>query len=89
MRQVVKQYERGNDLVLQFLEERCEEAGGAYARAKTLYDAYKIWHKSNGYSVCSAKRFNADMGAHPEWYGGKTVYSDYPTYWGIRMKRNI
>lgn len=71
MRQVVKQYEKDNDLVLQFLEERCEKAGGAYTRAKTLYDAYKIWCKSNGYFVCSAKRFNADMEAHPEWHGGQ------------------
>ena len=36
--------------------------------------------------VCSAKRFNADMEAHPEWHSGKTVYSGYPTYRNIRMK---
>ena len=89
MRQVVKQYEKDNDLVLQFLEERCEKAGGAYTRAKTLYDAYKIWCKSNGYFVCSAKRFNADMEVHPEWHGGKTVYSGYPTYRDIRMKGTV
>ena len=43
MRQVVKQYEKDNDMVLQFLEEKCEKAGGAYTRAKALYDAYKIF----------------------------------------------
>ena len=86
MRQVVRQYEKDNDLVLQFLEEKCEKAEGAYTRAKSLYDSYKIWCKSNGYFVCSAKRFNADMEAHPEWHSGKTVYSGYPTYRNIRMK---
>ena len=78
MRQVVKQYEKDNDLALQFLEEKCEKAEGAYTRAKTLYDAYKIWCKSN-----------ADMEAHPEWHGGKTVYSGYPTYRDIRMKGTV
>lgn len=89
MRQVVKQYEKDNDMVLQFLEEKCEKAGGAYTRAKALYDAYKIWCKSNGYFVCSAKRFNADMEAHPEWHGGKTVYNGYPSYRDIRMKGTV
>lgn len=86
MRQVVKQYEKDNDLVLQFLEEKCEKAEGVYTRAKSLYDSYKIWCKSNGYFVCSVKRFNADMEAHPEWHSGETVYSGYPTYRNIRMK---
>ena len=89
MRQVVKQYEKDNDMVLQFLEEKCEKAGGAYTRAKAFYDAYKIWCKSNGYFVCSAKRFNADMEAHPEWHGGKTVYNGYPSYRDIRMKGTV
>ena len=86
MRRVVRQYEKDNDLVLQFLEEKCESADGYVTRAKSLYDAYKIWCKSNGYFVCSAKRFNADMEAHPEWHEGKSTYHGYPSYKGIKLK---
>lgn len=89
MQKVVRQYEKDNDLVLQFLEEKCERATGTITRAKSLYDAYKIWCKSNGYFVCSAKRFNADMEAHPEWHTGKTVYSGYPSYKEIRLKGTV
>ena len=86
MRKVVNQYERDNDLCLQFLEERCEQAEGVNTRSKSLFDAYKIWCKSNGYFACSAKRFNADMEAHPEWHGGKVVYQGYPVYKNLRLK---
>ena len=86
MRQVIKQYEKDNDLVLQFLEEKCEKDTDVSTRAKSLYDSFKIWCKSNGYYVPSAKRFNADMEAHPEWHDGKTTYHGYPTYRGVKLK---
>lgn len=89
MRRVVKQYEKDNDLVLQFLEEKCEKAGPEkkiVTRKKSLYDAYKIWCKSNGYFVCSAKRFNADMETHPEWHGGSVTRDGYPCYRDINLK---
>ena len=86
MKKVVRQYERDNDLVLQFLEEKCEKADGKSTRAKTLYDAYKIWCKSNGYFACSAKRWNADMETHPELHGGKGKSSGYPVYRDIVLR---
>ena len=85
MRQVIKSYEKDNDLVLQFLEEKCEKADPAKkvrTRKKSLYDAYKIWCKSNGYFVCSAKRFNADMETH----GGSVTRDGYPCYRDISLK---
>jgi putative DNA primase/helicase len=86
MAKVVRQYERDNDLVLQFLEEKCERSEGATTKQKSLYDSYKIWCKSNGYFVSSAKRFNADMETHPEWHEGKSVRNGYPIYRGIILK---
>lgn len=86
MRKVIRQYEKDNDMVLQFLEERCEKAEGERTRSKFLYDAFKLWCKSNGYFVSSAKRFNAGMEAHPEWHNGKTMYSGYPAYRDLRLK---
>ena len=85
MRMVVRQYEKDNDLVLQFLEEKCELAEG-YIRAKSLYDTYKIWCKSNGYYVCSVKKFNAEVTAHPEWYAKKTLMKGVTVYQGLQLK---
>lgn len=86
MKQIIVQYEKDNDLVLQFLEEKCERCTEGGTRAKSLYDTYKIWCKSNGYFVCSAKKFNAGMEQHPEWHEGKYIRDGYPHYSGIRLK---
>lgn len=83
---VIRQYEKDNDIVLQFLEEKCEQKEEAVTRAKTLYDNYKIWCKSNGYYVCSMKKFNAELTTHPEWYEDKGVSSGVAVYRGIAMK---
>ena len=89
MRKVVSQYERDNDLVLQFLEEKCERVEGVSTKAKSLYDSYKIWCKSNGYFTSSAKRFNADIEIHPEWTSGKFVAKGYPCFKDIRLKGTV
>lgn len=86
MQKVIRQYVRDNDIVLQFLEELCEPKEGEAVRAKSLYDRYKIWCKSNGYFVCSAKKFNAEMEAHPEWHGGKVIRNGYPHYKDLALK---
>ena len=87
VRQTVKRYEKDNDLVVQFLEERCERAEDVKTQAKTLYDTYKVWCKSNGYYVCSSKKFNAEVTAHPEWYEEKRKSTGgMYAYIGIRLK---
>lgn len=87
MKTVVKQYEKDNDLVLQFLEEKCEQNDDVSTRAKNLYDTYKIWCKSNGYYVCSMKKFNAEVTAHPEWYAEKGVSSGVAVFRGLGLKQ--
>lgn len=87
MRAVVKAYERDNDLVIQFLEEKCERISEGYIKAKSLYDAYKIWCKSCGYYVCSMKKFNAEVTAHPGWYAEKGVINGVTVYYGLGMKQ--
>ena len=88
MKAVVKQYEKDNDLVLQFLEEKCEQNDDVSTRAKNLYDTYKIWCKSNGYYVCSMKKFNAEVTAHPEWYAEKGVSSGVTVFRGLGLKQS-
>ena len=86
MKKVIKQYEKDNDLVLQFLEEKCEGTDEGYTKAKTLYDNYKIWCKSNGYYVCSMKKFNAELTTHPEWYHKKSLIAGVTVYHGLALK---
>lgn len=86
MKKVIKQYEKDNDLVLQFLEEKCEGTDEGYTKAKTLYDNYKIWCKSNGYYVCSMKKFNAELTTHPEWYHEKNLIGGVTVYHGLALK---
>ena len=86
MKVVVEDYEKDNDLVLQFLEEKCEKDPESSARAKSLYDSFKIWCKSNGYFAMSAKRFNADLMTHPEWYQEKALLHGYAIYRGLKLR---
>lgn len=85
LRDVVKQYERDNDLVLQFLESRCVKAE-TNIRAKDLYNAFKIWAKSEGTYILSARKFNSEMERHPEWFDRKSTSSGYVTYFGLKLK---
>ena len=86
MKAVIRQYEKDNDLVLQFLEEKAERQDEGYTKAKSLYDTYKIWCKSNGYYVCSMKKFNAELTAHPEWYVDKSLINGVTVYHGIGLR---
>lgn len=88
MRAVVRQYEKDNDIVLQFLEDRCTLAEDVSTRAKVLYDNYKIWCKSNGYYSCSMKKFNAEVTAHPEWYEDKGTTHGVAVFRGLALKEN-
>ena len=88
LRDVVAQYERDNDLVLQFLENRCTK-DNAKVRAKDLYQAYKIWSKSEGAYILSARKFNSEMDRHPEWFDHKALSNGYVTYYGIKLKEVI
>lgn len=91
LKAVVKQYEKDNDIVLQFLEARCEK-GSEKDKIKTadLHKAYKAWAKSEGYTyVMTPQKFKAEMEKHPDWLDRISVYSGYPCFFGIKMKEVI
>jgi len=86
LKSVVNKYERENDLVLQFLENRCERKEGVNIKAKDLYNSFKMWAKSEGAYVLSARKFNSEMERHPEWYDRKSTSSGFVIYWGLKLK---
>ena len=87
---VVRQYERDNDIVLQFLENRSVHGDEDYSiRAKDLYSNFKMWAKSEGAYVLSARKFNAEMERHPEWYDTKIMSGGYAVYKGVKLREAI
>lgn len=86
LKKVVTKYERDNDLVLQFLETRCDREKSANIKTKDLYNSFKIWAKSEGAYILSARKFNSEMERHPEWYDRKSTSSGYAIYWGLKLK---
>ena len=86
MQKVINAYKKDNDIVLQFLEEKCETQDGAFTLQKSLYDSFKMWCKSNGYYVATARRFNSEMETHPEWHNGRVTRNGYPGYKNIVLK---
>ena len=91
VRAAVREYERDNDLILQFLEEKCEHVDdpGVSIPAKDLYERYKIWCKTNGYFVCTVKKFNAEVTAHPDWYTDKYKSMGMLKFRGLRLKSKL
>lgn len=83
---VVDKYERDNDLVLQFLESRCLQDESANIKAKDLYNSFKMWAKSEGAFILSARKFNSEMERHPEWFERKSSSSGFVIYWGLKLK---
>ena len=89
LKKVVKQYEKDNDLVLQFLESRCERNEEAKIKSKDLYQSFKLWAKSEGAFVLSARKFNSEMERHTEWYDRKATAKGFVTYYGLKLKEVI
>lgn len=86
LKTVVTKYERDNDLVLQFLENRCVRDESSNIKAKDLYNCFKLWAKSEGAYILSARKFNSEMERHPDWYDRKSTSSGFMIYWGLKLK---
>lgn len=89
LRGVINQYADDNDLILQFLRDRCVKDTESQIRSKDLYTAFKIWAKSEGNHVLSARKFNSEMERHQEWYDLKTTMHGYPCYKGLHLQDTI
>lgn len=85
LKKVINDYEKENDIVLRFLEDRCEQ-GESSIRAKELYNTFKNWARSEGEDVLSAKKFNSEIKRHPEWFDKVSKTKGYQTYYGLKLK---
>lgn len=88
IKKVIKSYEKDNDLMLQFLEDRCESVDdkSILINSKTLYDNYKVWSRSNGYKNISFKKFMANLNQHSNWFLGQTKSNGTLNILGLKLK---
>ena len=86
MQSVIARYERENDLVLQFLEEKCEKGEGCELSVTELHKAYKMWAKTRGLFVYGVIKFGNELERHPEWITGVRTDGGQKMYEGIRLK---
>lgn len=71
MQAVIDRYESSNDYILLFLNEKTEKVNdGTLTKQKTVYDAYKVWCKSNGFHSLNISKFIAGLEGHPEKHDG-------------------
>lgn len=85
VKESIRSYEKKNDKVALFVEERCKLEENARIGRGEFYTAYKSWCKTNGLSAMSSPRFNECM----ENYAKPTVYSGVKQWKGITLKQNI
>ena len=83
MKQVINQYAKENDIVLQFLEEKCTKSDDSGTLAKNLYEVYKMWCKTNGYFIMSAKKFTSGIEMHPEYHNGRVKMQGLAYFKGL------
>lgn len=90
LKKVITEYEKDNDIVLQFLEARCERAEGTdKIQSKDLYNTFKAWAKSGGYPVLSIRKFNSEMERHPDWIDRVGVSGGSKVFWGLKFQEVI
>ena len=85
LRKVVRQYEKDNDTVQQFLEAQCVRDPESSVRGKALYDRYKLWAKAEGYRILGVQKFTGELDRHVEWHDGRTMTHGYQMWRGIRF----
>lgn len=86
MTKVVRKYEQDNDLVLQFLTEKCVTDDEASIKCSDLYKAYKAWCRGEGLFSCSSFKFRGEMERHPEWFKKISLSAGVQMYRGLRLK---
>lgn len=89
LQKVVNQYEKDNDTVMMFLEERCLKRADGSIKSKDLYAMFKTWCRSEGYGVISARKFNDEMERHPDYYDRAIKSHGYYTYYGIGVQEIV
>ena len=88
MKKVIRQYEKDNDFVGQFLDACCERGDWPEYRIKPkdLMARYKTWCKAEGYYPLGLVKFYNEVERHSEWTEGRKLIDGNDYFSGIRLK---
>lgn len=87
MRDVIRQYEKDNDIIGLFLDEKCERCKSKPPVLSTeLYRAYKVWAKQRGYYTYGLVKFSNELERHNNWYDGIEVSNGIRSFSGLAIK---
>lgn len=88
MTSVINEYVKDNDVVLQFLEQKCTKDSQCKIKGDNLYNAYKIWCRSNGFHSMTSRNFYANVRQHSEWYDFETFPQRKVCFNGLKLNEN-
>lgn len=87
MRDVIRQYEKENDLVGLFLDEKCERCKPERFMLTTeLYRAYKTWARLRGTHVYGLAKFTSELERHSNWFDDIEIANGIKAFAGLQMK---
>ena len=91
MRRVIRQYERDNDLVLQFLEACCEHGDwnddSIRVRTTDLFAKYRQWCSTEFVKPMRRDKFFAEVERHMDWTMGRVRINGYDYFKGLQLKQ--
>lgn len=82
-RKATTNYQRDNDKVLQWLEDKCTKRQKGRTSVTDAYDDYLLWCQENRYAPETIRIFTSDLMKHPDWcqnrskYGGRICFSGF------------
>ena len=82
MREAVETYERENDKVASFYEEKCVAEEGSQVSGMALYMSYKNWCKENGFQAKGSTNFYKEFSR----FGAKVRPSGVIHFNGVKLK---
>ena len=86
LKYAVVDYEKDNDVVLQFLSERTEKSENDKVRLKTLFEYYRAWCNTENRKAMSAKSFAKNVERLSEFYTDMKNHSGSLCLTGIKVR---
>lgn len=85
MANVIHQYAKSNDVVIQYLEARCIQGVDYKVKATDLYLDFKSWCKTNNYYVFTSRKFYLEVRSHADWLLNEGIRDGSPLFCGFEL----
>lgn len=89
MQKASKDYQRDNDHVLEWLEDRCRKYPNGRTPVSKAYDDYSNWCQAQRYAPEGIRAFSADILKHPDWCEDRRKSHGVTTFSGFVILANL